>query len=388
VHNGFFSVSQDEDTGDKFYMREIQEVLARYNRRFDVIGFDAGLAGMLENAYALRDCGSIMVGSEDVEPGGGWSYDGFLGPLRAERHITPEGLARLMVDSYRNHYGDREVATLSAIDLTKVTPLAEAVSQFGHLPDHDARWDYFEAIRQARNACQDYGYGPEAGVAVNSIDLGRFLDQVTQVPNVGKALAKTAANAKAALQDPVIDSYASSFARACYLLSRKPYDVPLRPRLRCVPRRKHLVPSGIRRQRGVVELRTLLHDVDVLPRLEISRIPQIGMVALCSATSLSGRASRVRVTSRVCSSDELAGTPSVLIRSHPTHFGARSAAASVAAAGSVNRDTTTSRTATIILIASNYGQVTLTSDEAVDQPAPAVRLATERRESDGRFARR
>jgi hypothetical protein len=31
---------------------------------------------------------------------------------------------------------------------------------------------------------------------------------------------------------------------------------------------------------------------------------------------------------------------------------------------------------------------TLTSDEAADPPAPAVRLATERRESDGRFARR
>src|SRR5262245_14432126 len=31
---------------------------------------------------------------------------------------------------------------------------------------------------------------------------------------------------------------------------------------------------------------------------------------------------------------------------------------------------------------------TLMSDEAVDQPARAVRLATERRESDGRFARR
>jgi hypothetical protein len=30
-----------------------------------------------------------------------------------------------MVDSYRNHYGDREAATLSAIDLTKVTPSAE-----------------------------------------------------------------------------------------------------------------------------------------------------------------------------------------------------------------------------------------------------------------------
>ncbi len=31
---------------------------------------------------------------------------------------------------------------------------------------------------------------------------------------------------------------------------------------------------------------------------------------------------------------------------------------------------------------------TLTSDEAADQPAPAVCLATERREPDGRFARR
>ena len=31
---------------------------------------------------------------------------------------------------------------------------------------------------------------------------------------------------------------------------------------------------------------------------------------------------------------------------------------------------------------------TLTSDEAADQPVPAVRLATERHESDGRFARR
>ena len=31
---------------------------------------------------------------------------------------------------------------------------------------------------------------------------------------------------------------------------------------------------------------------------------------------------------------------------------------------------------------------TLTPDEAADQPAPAVRLATERRSSDGRFAHR
>ena len=199
-HNGLWYVSHDEDTGDKLYMREIQEVLARYNGHLALIGFDAGLAGMLENAYALRDSGSIMLASEDIEPGDGWSYDGFLGPLRAERHVTPDRLARLMVDSYRNCYGDREAATLSAIDLTKVAPVAQAVSQFGHLPEaEDVRSADFEDARRARNACGAYGYGPEDGVSVNSIDLGRFLDQLTQVPNVGKELATKAANAKAAL---------------------------------------------------------------------------------------------------------------------------------------------------------------------------------------------
>jgi len=50
-------------------MSEIQQALAQHHGRLDVIGFDAALAGMLENAYALRDCGSIMVASEDVQPG-------------------------------------------------------------------------------------------------------------------------------------------------------------------------------------------------------------------------------------------------------------------------------------------------------------------------------
>jgi Clostripain family len=68
LHDGFWYVSQDEDTGDKLYMRETLEVLARYKDRLDMIGFDAGLSAMSENAYALRDCGSIMLGSEDVEP--------------------------------------------------------------------------------------------------------------------------------------------------------------------------------------------------------------------------------------------------------------------------------------------------------------------------------
>lgn len=209
LHNGLWYVSHDEDTGDNLYMRDVQEVLSPYKDRLDVIGLDAGLTAMLENAYALRDCGSILVASEDVQPGGGWDYARFLRALGAERHTSPDRLARLIVQSYRDSHDDDDAATLSAVDLTKTKPLADAVSKFGHLPpDSDARRSYFGAIRQARNACADYGYGPESGVSVNSIDLGRFLDELGHAPDV-EGIAKMAATARSALDDLVLDNYAS-----------------------------------------------------------------------------------------------------------------------------------------------------------------------------------
>jgi hypothetical protein len=208
LHNGLWYVSHDEDTGDNLYMRDVQEVLSPYKDRLDVIGLDAGLTAMLENAYALRDCGSILVASEDVQRGEGWDYARFLRALGAERHASPDRLARLIVQSYRDSHDD-DAATLSAVDLTKTKPLADAVSKFGHLPpDGDARRSYFGAIRQARNACADYGYGPESGVSVNSIDLGRFLDELGHAPDV-EGIAKMAATARSALDDLVLDNYAS-----------------------------------------------------------------------------------------------------------------------------------------------------------------------------------
>ena len=73
---------------------------------------------MLETAYALRDSGSVMVSSEELEPGDGWSYDNFLQPLVADPAGTDAaGLGSLMVEAYRKYYGDRDATTLSAIDL-------------------------------------------------------------------------------------------------------------------------------------------------------------------------------------------------------------------------------------------------------------------------------
>jgi Clostripain family len=208
LHGAFRYVSHDEDTGDKLYNREIQDALADLTKddKIDVIGFDACLMAMVETGYALRHAASVMVGSEELEPGDGWSYDNFLKPLVADPSaFDAAALGRQMVAGYRDYYGDRDATTLSATDLTKVERAARALSRFAtaattgldtHLP----------VLKRARKACENYapGYG------LNSIDLGRFLDQVVAAPGVDPALAKRAATARAAVDEAVLDSWASA----------------------------------------------------------------------------------------------------------------------------------------------------------------------------------
>jgi Clostripain family len=99
VHGAFRYVSHDEDTGDKLYNREIHDALEGLVQD---AGFDACLMTMLETADALRDSGSVMLGSEELEPGDGWSYDDFLHPLVADPGGTDAaGLGSLMVEGYR-----------------------------------------------------------------------------------------------------------------------------------------------------------------------------------------------------------------------------------------------------------------------------------------------
>jgi hypothetical protein len=201
-------VSHDEDTGDKLYNREIQDTLAALAAEapLDVVGFDACLMGMLETAYALRGSGTVMVASEELEPGDGWDYAGFLKPLVADpAAFDGVALGTQMVRAYADYYGDRDATTLSAVDLAGAEPAARAVSRFATLAMSDLA-THLPAIRRARKACENYapGYG------LHSIDLIRFLDQVAAAPDVDGTLARRAASARAAVEGMVIDNYAST----------------------------------------------------------------------------------------------------------------------------------------------------------------------------------
>src|SRR5204862_7720054 len=52
----------------------LRDVPAALGQPLDLLGFDACLMGMVEVAFQLRGTARVLVGSQLVEPGDGWSY--------------------------------------------------------------------------------------------------------------------------------------------------------------------------------------------------------------------------------------------------------------------------------------------------------------------------
>ncbi len=144
----------DTNNGDCMYTQELRTALEAVADNMDVVGFDACLMAMIEVAYEIKDEGSVMVGSEELEPGDGWPYDTILSDLVAAPTMTAAALGSIIVSRYGESYGG--LYTQSAVDLSELDNLADAVSDFAQtVMDEDDDWT---VIDDARDEAGCYGY--------------------------------------------------------------------------------------------------------------------------------------------------------------------------------------------------------------------------------------
>lgn len=104
------------------------------NQPVDIIGFDTCLMATVDTAYAFSDIAKYLVASQELEPGNGWLYSGWIGALASTPDMEPLKLAKIICDTYEQ--GCREVGTednitLSVTDLSKVSKLIAAYDDFG-----------------------------------------------------------------------------------------------------------------------------------------------------------------------------------------------------------------------------------------------------------------
>jgi len=121
----------DDTNGYEDYisMFDLKTVLDSLPTKPVLVGFDACLMGMIENAYMLKKVGvSVMVGSEETEPAAGWPYNLISKELASNPEWQAQQLGEWIVEQYYLSYDMGQ--TQSAIDLTKLTPFIDSLTSF------------------------------------------------------------------------------------------------------------------------------------------------------------------------------------------------------------------------------------------------------------------
>ena len=125
------AIAYDDTNRDFLDNAELKRVLAqvvkKVKRRIDVLGFDACLMNMVEVAYQLRGLVGHIVASEELEPGDGWPYDRVMADLAAKPGAAGVQVAKAIVKRYLGSYAASDGVTDSAVDVSRVGSVAQAV---------------------------------------------------------------------------------------------------------------------------------------------------------------------------------------------------------------------------------------------------------------------
>lgn len=170
----------DSLTLGEFYeaFNEVYE-LDTENPPIDVIGFDTCLMATIDVAYTFCDVANYLVASEELEPGNGWYYTGWLQELSDDPAMGGAQLGRLICDSYvegcEMAWTEDEI-TLSVTDLTKLGPLLDAYDAMGQEALVTALDDpmFFCTFGREAMRSESYGGNTDDQGYTNMVDLGHL----------------------------------------------------------------------------------------------------------------------------------------------------------------------------------------------------------------------
>lgn len=206
---GYRAISLDEDTGSILYNSDVENIVAKYFsvQPLDLLGFDACLMAMIETGYAFAPHANYMVASEELEPGAGWQYSPWLAELESAPAASAEQLAKFIVTSYQEQYGDRYLTTMSAVKLSAMREHAGELSEFALLVRQKGPAE-IGILKIARATLQSYGASVSPPLRT-SVDLPALLDNYVQRTS-DLELRTLAKRLRSDLTDDVVANYASA----------------------------------------------------------------------------------------------------------------------------------------------------------------------------------
>lgn len=160
----------------------------------DIIGFDTCLMATIDTAYAFSEIAKYLVASQELEPGNGWLYSGWIGALANTPNMEPLDLAKVICDTYKQgceEVGTEDYITLSVTDLKKVSGLIGAYDDFGKeaLATAIENPAFFTYLSKIANSIENYGGNTREQGYTNMTDLGSLaLEASDLLPQTYKAV--------------------------------------------------------------------------------------------------------------------------------------------------------------------------------------------------------
>ena len=187
---------------DGLTVAEINEVLSSLppERHINIFGCDACMMGTYEMAAMLSHYNiGYYVASQELEPGTGWDYTGWLTALKESPSMPDEDLCGAIIESFMEAglaEDPDEYLTLSAVKLSEVGALESCMEQFAGVLDGQLQSGNLSAVRRGRSRM--YAFGSFDDASWDMVDLGAMLDAYAQFD------AATAAEARRCLSRAVV----------------------------------------------------------------------------------------------------------------------------------------------------------------------------------------
>ncbi len=216
-------ISYDDETNNHINTPQMGQILKDMGG-VDVYGSDACLMQMAEVDYEIKDYAQIIVGSEETEPGDGYTYDTFLGPIVANPAMSAEDVAKTAVNAYADHYVTLgQGSTQSYVKSAAIPGLLSAVNEFAYAITTAGEKDL---AKKAMGAAQAYAY-PENKDLYNFTQLVVAETTDAAVKDKGNALMGYISNTLVGLNRATSGEggdYTNSHGIAIYMPPSAPAD--------------------------------------------------------------------------------------------------------------------------------------------------------------------
>ncbi len=205
---GLGSIITDNEVNAPLHVDELAASLEQLKTDesidLELLRMDGCLTGTLELAYELKDSAQFTIGSEQISGAGSGTYRSHAQWLdRYPYEIDARDLASSMIEDFKINYpqGSNFQNTLSAIDTSKLTALADSLSAFVDSTDGLSPKERHR-INLAGSFAPSYGKGASAGMTV---DLGQFMRSVSNASELPESVRIAAQNVVESVETAVIN---------------------------------------------------------------------------------------------------------------------------------------------------------------------------------------